>query len=555
MFFCSIAIIKALCLYLSTCIVKLYLSTSITSIAPYNVCLLFVVMLIGIIVIIMSIEYINVLDLLVFIIYLMLFIISMLCIVIVHKALHLFLHWELLGITSYLLINFFSSRLNCGLKAVIYNKIGDLFLLLLLAYMFSFIGLLNYNISVSYSFMIFIIIFIYYCGSSYTYSSTLFALLFIMFPFAKSAQLPFSSWLINAMSAPTPISALLHSSTMVILGIYVLMLSWPLFSILLVSFIWIYLLIVIATLYWSLIMALACYDLKSLIAFSTVSQLSYMFVGLLTSPNIVLYHIIVHAFFKSYLFIVAGSIIHASNHYQNIYKLTMTSSVLGLFIINNIILITAISKEAILYTSYYFMTSLALNVLLLISTLLTICYVLHLLYYITCSYCLIDAGLTYYCFLFLFYILWHMISYMSDVYFLNEIAVTMPYWSSTLCFNVTSLSSTYSIFFIWAMIASIMLASYYIYSLLCEIFIKLPMKDALLRCLNNVYLLPSSMPFMFSSNSSFYIYTYIFLFTSQSLISIIRSLEMISSSSYVSYQQKHLLTYVLLLLCIICLIC
>ncbi len=126
-------------------------------------------------------------------------------------------------------------------------------------------------------------------------------------------------------------------------------------------------------------MACNAYDIKSLIAYSTVSQLSYMFIGLLVSPSIVILHIILHAFFKSTLFLVAGGIIHASNHYQSIYRISVNSSYLYILIINNMLMATALSKEIIIYAVSYYINSLSLSVILSLSTVLTSLYSILLL--------------------------------------------------------------------------------------------------------------------------------------------------------------------------------
>jgi NADH:ubiquinone oxidoreductase subunit 5 (subunit L)/multisubunit Na+/H+ antiporter MnhA subunit len=131
--------------------------------------------------------------------------------------------------------------------------------------------------------------------------------------FSKSAQLPFSSWLLNAMAAPTPVSALLHSSTMVLAGVVVgLMVEEGLATVLDSSslFYLVLILLLLCTLCWSGIKAIVCCDVKAVVAFSTISQISYMFIALLINPGLTLYHIIIHALFKSFLFLLCGSAIH-----------------------------------------------------------------------------------------------------------------------------------------------------------------------------------------------------------------------------------------------------
>ena len=133
-------------------------------------------------------------------------------------------YWDLLGLISYLPINFWSSKINCGIKAVLYNKIGDNFSLFLLILFYSFLSFISYYPELSYSiFLPFATIWWLIFNSFYTTFSLLILQLFPLSLFSilysKSAQLPFSTWPLNAMSAPTPIPALLHSPTMVIAGL------------------------------------------------------------------------------------------------------------------------------------------------------------------------------------------------------------------------------------------------------------------------------------------------------------------------------------------------
>ena len=134
-------------------------------------------------------------------------------------------YWDLLGLISYLPINFWSSKINCGIKAVLYNKIGDNFSLFLLILFYSFLSFISYYPELSYSiFLPFAIIWWLIFNSFYTTFNILILQLFPLSLFSilysKSAQLPFSTWLLNAISAPTPISALLYSLIMVIAGVF-----------------------------------------------------------------------------------------------------------------------------------------------------------------------------------------------------------------------------------------------------------------------------------------------------------------------------------------------
>ena len=119
---------------------------------------------------------------------------------------------DLLGIISYVLVNYWSSKINCGIKAIIYNKIGDSFFLLLLGLFYSILSFISYNPELSYSILLpaATILFIIPYSTIDLFTVLLVTSLLFIF-YSKSAQLPFSTWLLNAISAPTPISALLHS--------------------------------------------------------------------------------------------------------------------------------------------------------------------------------------------------------------------------------------------------------------------------------------------------------------------------------------------------------
>jgi NADH-quinone oxidoreductase subunit L len=284
-----------------------------------------VVILISSIVIFNSINYLSIIDSYLFIFYITLFQLSMISFVLSHDIMITFFYWDLLGLISYLLINFWSSKINCGIKAVLYNKIGDNFFLFLLILFYSFLGFISYYSELSYS--IFLPFAIYFFIIFNCFFTTFNILILQLFPlslfsilYSKSAQLPFSTWLLNAMSAPTPISALLHSSTMVIAGVFLgiiindmIIIIIDYFSLVLLFFY----LIPLNTLLWSLFKAIILNDIKSIIALSTISQISYMFIALLINPILCFYHIVVHSLFKSILFLLAGSLIHIQYNYQN----------------------------------------------------------------------------------------------------------------------------------------------------------------------------------------------------------------------------------------------
>jgi NADH:ubiquinone oxidoreductase subunit 5 (subunit L)/multisubunit Na+/H+ antiporter MnhA subunit len=262
-----------------------------------------VILLVSSCVIVNSIDYLTIMESYLFLVYISLFQFCMITFVLSNDLLIAFLNWDWLGLISYLLINFWSSKLNCGIKAVLYNKCGDCFFLLVLAFSYSFINYyVHLPLSILFNSLIsFIFSFIGSALSFYCWIS--FSLLFIFF--SKSAQFPFSSWLLNAMSAPTPISALLHSSTMVIAGVYLGLIIDSTIILVINSFDWFYvgfILFPLFSLLWTLFKAISLTDIKSIIAFSTISQISYMFLAILIFPLVCLFHIIIHALFKSLLF-------------------------------------------------------------------------------------------------------------------------------------------------------------------------------------------------------------------------------------------------------------
>jgi len=208
--------------------------------------------------------------------------------------------WDWLGLISYILINFWSSKIKSGIKAVVYNQVGDVCFLMILALSYYYLPFINYSPFLPFSLIILFYIIIFYIMNNWI------IIYFILLYFSKSAQLPLSTRLLNAMSAPTPVSSLLHSSTMVIAGVYLGLVMQPIILLFMDSFnIIIFILINIYTLIWSVIKAISLSDIKSIIAFSTISQISYMFLAILSSILVPIYHIIIHALFKSLLFLLS----------------------------------------------------------------------------------------------------------------------------------------------------------------------------------------------------------------------------------------------------------
>lgn len=247
--------------------------------------------------------------------YLNLFIFSMLLLVMGSNYLVMFAGWEGVGLCSYLLIGFWFKNPafnNAAKKAFIMNRVGDLgFLLGMLFLLFNFKSLDFQNI---------------FSAAPGVFQAdgwliiTITLLLFIGAT-GKSAQLPLYTWLPDAMAGPTPVSALIHAATMVTAGIYMVVRSNALFA--LAPFTMEIISIVgLATAVFAATIALVQNDIKKVLAYSTVSQLGYMFFALgLGAYQIAIFHVTTHAFFKALLFLGSGSVIHAMSNEQDIRKM------------------------------------------------------------------------------------------------------------------------------------------------------------------------------------------------------------------------------------------
>ncbi|WP_316819728.1 NADH-quinone oxidoreductase subunit L [Pedobacter gandavensis] len=242
--------------------------------------------------------------------YLNLFIFFMLLLVLGSNYIVMFIGWEGVGLCSYLLIGFWytnSSYASAAKKAFIMNRIGDLGFLLGVFFIFTTFGTVEFaKIFPQAANML--------PGNG---SIALIALLLFIGACGKSAQLPLFTWLPDAMAGPTPVSALIHAATMVTAGVYMIARSNVLFD--LAPMIQHVIAIVgLATAVLGAIIALTQTDIKKVLAYSTVSQLGYMFLGLgVGAYNGAFFHVITHAFFKALLFLCAGSVIHALHHEQD----------------------------------------------------------------------------------------------------------------------------------------------------------------------------------------------------------------------------------------------
>src|SRR5712691_10502470 len=244
--------------------------------------------------------------------YMALFVFSMLLLVQAGNLLLLLVGWGLVGLCSYLLIGFHHERpaaVAAAKKAFIMNAIGDATMALAFFLLIQKTGSLEFASAFNWS------------GGAGGWAVNLVALGLLGGAVAKSAQLPLQTWLPDAMEGPTPISALIHAATMVVAGVYLLVRTAPIFEHaahvqqLAAG-------IGAATLLLAGLIALVQVDIKRVIAYSTMSQIGYMFLGagLGAYPN-AMFHLMTHAFFKALLFMAAGLAIHAVVGEQDIRKL------------------------------------------------------------------------------------------------------------------------------------------------------------------------------------------------------------------------------------------
>nr|UXD78893.1 NADH dehydrogenase subunit 5 [Hipparchia autonoe] len=239
-----------------------------------------------------------------FIILVLLFVFSMILLIISPNIISIILGWDGLGLVSYCLVIYYQNMksYNAGMLTVLSNRIGDVMILMVIAWMVNY-GSWNY------------IFYMNFMGNDF--SMKIISLMIILAAMTKSAQIPFSSWLPAAMAAPTPVSALVHSSTLVTAGVYLLIR----FNNLLMDtlFIKFFLLISGLTMFMAGICANYEYDLKKIIALSTLSQLGLMMSILMMGYyELAYFHLLTHAMFKALLFMCAGKVIHLMNDNQDI---------------------------------------------------------------------------------------------------------------------------------------------------------------------------------------------------------------------------------------------
>jgi proton-translocating NADH-quinone oxidoreductase chain L len=234
-----------------------------------------------------------------------------------------FFAWEGVGLCSYLLISFWYTRLaavRAALEAIVFNRVGDFSLLLAICLCANVFHTVDFSIVFSTASFFINDVFLRLGGFELT-TIDLIGLCFVLSMVAKSAQLGLHVWLPDAMEGPTPVSALLHSSTMVVAGVFLLLRCSPLieYSNLTLSTICF---LGAVTSFFSASIGLVQFDLKKIIAYSTCSQLGYMvFACGVSAYSLSFYHLFNHAFFKSLLFLASGVVIHALDDEQDIRRM------------------------------------------------------------------------------------------------------------------------------------------------------------------------------------------------------------------------------------------
>ena len=244
--------------------------------------------------------------------YLNLFMFFMLVLVLAANFLVLFVGWEGVGLCSYLLIGFYFEKkfaTDAGNKAFIVNRIGDFGFSLAMFYIFKTFGSLDFGTVFSKA------------PSAPESVLTLIGILLMVGAAGKSAQIPLYVWLPDAMAGPTPVSALIHAATMVTAGVYMTSRSWAIYTHAPAAM-QVIAVIGVATAFFAATIGLAQNDIKKVFAYSTVSQLGYMFLGVgVGAFSAGIYHLVTHAFFKALLFLGSGSVIHALSGEQDLRQM------------------------------------------------------------------------------------------------------------------------------------------------------------------------------------------------------------------------------------------
>nr|YP_011010492.1 NADH dehydrogenase subunit 5 [Ventidius hungerfordi]WPW47120.1 NADH dehydrogenase subunit 5 [Ventidius hungerfordi] len=304
----------------------------------------------------------------------LMFIFSMFMLIMSPNLISILIGWDGLGLVSYCLVIYFQNfkSYKAGMLTILTNRIGDVAILLSISWMMNF-GSWHY---------------FYYLNFYFDWMGFLIFLL-ILAAFTKSAQIPFSSWLPAAMAAPTPVSALVHSSTLVTAGVYLLIRFNEMLYMYNCNF---FLILSLLTMFMSGLGANFEFDLKKIIALSTLSQLGLMMsILFLGYPMLSYFHLLTHAFFKALLFLCAGLMIHVMNNTQDIrYMGGLTLQLpftITCFCISNLSLCGFpylsgfYSKDLILELMTFTGSNLFVYFIMYISIGLTVSYSIRLFYY------------------------------------------------------------------------------------------------------------------------------------------------------------------------------
>nr|YP_010265393.1 NADH dehydrogenase subunit 5 [Dardanus arrosor]UIR97904.1 NADH dehydrogenase subunit 5 [Dardanus arrosor] len=304
------------------------------------------------------------------------FVLSMIFLIVTPNLVTILLGWDGLGLVSYVLVIFYQNEksANSGMLTILSNRVGDVAILLSIALMFNMGGWNFFS-------------YVFYLQDDYFF---LMKLLIVLAAMTKSAQIPFSAWLPAAMAAPTPVSALVHSSTLVTAGVYLLIRFSPAlsdttsFSILF--------LISSMTMFMSGLGANFEYDLKKIIALSTLSQLGVMMSILsMGFHHLAFFHLLTHALFKALLFMCAGAMIHNAKEYQDIRCMGSMVSVMPLTVMCMNLANLALcgmpflagfySKDLILEIAFMSWLNIVGLFLYIFATSLTVCYTFRLIFF------------------------------------------------------------------------------------------------------------------------------------------------------------------------------
>nr|YP_010954455.1 NADH dehydrogenase subunit 5 [Tropilaelaps mercedesae]WMV02018.1 NADH dehydrogenase subunit 5 [Tropilaelaps mercedesae] len=305
-----------------------------------------------------------------------LFVFFMHLMVISPNAFMILLGWDGLGFVSYFLVIYYENEMSsyAGMLTILINRFGDVGMVLSLLLMFN-MGILNFNnLKLEMGVMM-----------------NLICLMFMLGALTKSAQMPFSSWLPAAMAAPTPVSALVHSSTLVTAGVYIIIRLSCYFNN--SEFSLILMVLSILTMFMAGFGALFEYDLKKIIALSTLSQLGVMMMILsVGKSDLAFFHLMNHAMFKAMLFLCAGILIHSIGGWQDIRKLGLvwkiSPNLSMVFMLGKLSLLGFpflsgfYSKDLILEMMYLLNNSYIMLVMIILGTLFTVLYSLRLIYYL-----------------------------------------------------------------------------------------------------------------------------------------------------------------------------